>query len=99
MPCARGEPNAEGELCPYRAQEPRSFEGWQAWDLALRCGGQLRLSQMVAIGMDFSAAMHVAAALGHDERATAEFLPAIEAGTTSAFNEKLSSEMKTHGRT
>ena len=94
MPCARGEPNAEGELCPYRAQEPRSFEGWQAWDLALRCGGQLRLSQMVAIGMDFSAALQMAAALGHDANATAEFLPAIETGTTSAFNEKLSSEMK-----
>lgn len=68
--------------------------------MALRCGGQLRLSQMVAIGIDFSAALQmVAAALGHDANATAEFLPAIETGTTSAFNEKLSSEMKTHGRT
>ncbi len=62
--------------------------------MALRCGGQLRLSQMVALGMDFSAALHIAAALGHDERATAEFLPAIETGMTAAFNEKLSSEMK-----
>ena len=67
--------------------------------MALRCGGQLRLSQMVAIGMDFSAALQMAVALGHDVNATAEFLPAIETGTTSAFNEKLSSEMKTHGRT
>ncbi|MCE7886593.1 MAG: hypothetical protein DYH13_03705 [Alphaproteobacteria bacterium PRO2] len=75
------------------------MEGWEAWDLALRCGGQLRLSQMVAIGMDFSAALHVAAALGHDGGATAEFLPAIEAGMTSAFNEKLSNEIKSHGRT
>lgn len=94
MPCARGEANADGELCPYRQHEPQSFEGWQAWDLALRCGGQLRLSQMVAIGIDFSAALQVAASLGHDANATAEFLPAVEAGMTSAFNEKLSSEMK-----
>ena len=94
MPCARGEANAEGELCPYRQHEPQSMEAWQAWDLALRCGGQLRLSQMVAIGMDFSAALQVAASLGHDANATAEFLPAVEAGMTSAFNEKLSSEIK-----
>ncbi len=59
----------------------------------------MRLSQMVAIGMDFSAALQMAAALGYDANATAEFLPAIETGTTTAFNEKLSSEMKTHGRT
>lgn len=54
---------------------------------------------MVAIGMDFSAALQVAASLGHDVHATAEFLSAIETGMTSSFNEKLSSEIKTHGRT
>ena len=70
------------------------MEGWEAWDVALRCAGQLRLSQMVAIGMDFSAVLHIAAALGHDAFATAEFLPAIEVGTTSAFNEKITAEMK-----
>ena len=94
MPCARGDRGADGELCPYRQHEPHSMEGWQAWDLALRCVGQLRLSQMVAIGIDFSAALQVAASLGHDACATAEFLSAIEAGMTSAFNAKLSSEMK-----
>jgi hypothetical protein len=56
------------------------MEAWQAWDLALRCGGQLRLSQMVAIGMDFSAALQVAASLGHDANATAEFLPPWKLG-------------------
>jgi hypothetical protein len=70
------------------------MEAWQAWDLALRCGGQLRLSQMVAIGVDFTAALQIATALGHDANATAEFLPALEVGMTTAFNEKLSSEIK-----
>lgn len=70
------------------------MEAWQAWDLALRCGGQLRLSQMVAIGVDFTAALQIATSLGHDANATAEFLPAIETGMTTAFNEKLSSEIK-----
>ena len=70
------------------------MEAWQAWDLALRCGGQLRLSQMVAIGMDFSAALQIATSLGHDVNATAEFLPALEVGMTTAFNEKLKCEIK-----
>ncbi len=70
------------------------MEAWQAWDLALRCGGQLRLSQMVAIGVDFTAALQIATALGHDACATAELLPALEVGMTTAFNEKLSSEIK-----
>jgi hypothetical protein len=94
LPCARGEANDVGELCPYRTHEPESMEAWQAWDLALRCGGQLRLSQMVAIGVDFTAALQIATSLGHDVNATAEFLPAIETGMTTAFNEKLSSEIK-----
>jgi hypothetical protein len=49
---------------------------------------------MVAIGMDFSAALQMAAALGHDANATAEFLPAIETGTTTAYNEKIAAEMR-----
>jgi hypothetical protein len=94
LPCARGEANDAGELCPYRAHEPESMEAWQAWDLALRCGGQLRLSQMVAIGVDFTAALQIATSLGHDVNATAEFLPALEVGMTTAFNEKLKCEIK-----
>jgi hypothetical protein len=81
LPCARGEANdAEVSFARTAQHEPESMEAWQAWDLALRCGGQLRLSQMVAIGMDFSAALQIATALGHDVNATAEFLPAIETG-------------------
>ena len=70
------------------------MEAWQAWDLALRCGGQLRLSQMVAIGMDFSAALQMAAALGYDPNATAEFLPAVEAGMVEAINKKIQESLK-----
>ena len=86
----------DGELCPYRQHEPQSMEAWQAWDLALRCGGQLRLSQMVAIGMDFSAALQVAASLGHDANATAEFLSAVEAGMVEAMNKKIMTALKGH---
>ncbi len=94
MPCSRGMTNENGEHCPYRTHEPYTLEGWQAWDLAIRCEGQLRMSQMVAIGLDFPAVLKMACALGYDETATAELLPSIENGLTAAINEKISSEFK-----
>lgn len=95
LPCARGGANENGEFCPYKAHEPESIEGWQAWDLAIRCEGQLRFSQMVATGLDFMSVMRMASALGYDETATAELLPSIESGLTAAINEKISNEFKT----
>lgn len=49
---------------------------------------------MVATGLDFTAALRMASALGYDETATAELLPSIENGLTAAINEKISSEFK-----
>jgi hypothetical protein len=70
------------------------MEGWQVWDLAIRSEGQLRFSQMVATGLDFTAVLRLAAALGYDETAAAELLPSIENGLTAAINEKISSEFR-----
>lgn len=95
LPCSRGCANENGEFCPYKTHEPKSIEGWQAWDLAIRCEGQLRFSEMVATGLDFTAVMRMADALGYDKVATAEFLSSIENGLTAAINEKISSEFKT----
>ncbi len=94
LPCSRGEANEQGEFCPYKTHEPQSMEGWQVWDLALRCEGQIRYSEMVATGMDFSAALKLADALGYDGTAAAEFLPSIEIGLCAALNEKISSEFR-----
>ena len=83
-----------GSLCPYLEHEPLTDAGWQAWDLILRCSGQLRLAPHAGIvaGLDLAAALALGAALGHDVYALAELLPAAEAGLVAAINTRLSEE-------
>jgi hypothetical protein len=87
-------PNAEGKYCPYAESELQTVEGWQAWDVALKCSGQLRMTQLAVIGIDLAAAMQLASALGHDLTAAANLLPACEDGMVAAINEKLSAGVK-----
>ncbi len=49
LPCSKGEPNKDGELCPYCANEPQTMEGWEAWDVALRCAGQPASKSLIAL--------------------------------------------------
>ena len=70
------------------------MEGWQAWDVALRCAGQLRMTQLAVIGLDFTAAIKLAEAIGHDLTAVAHLLSACEDGMVAAINEKLSTGLK-----
>ena len=58
-----------------------------------RCGGQLRLAPNGAavIGIDLTAAIALATALGYDTRSVAELLPAAEAGLVTALNQRLAS--------
>ncbi|NPD18884.1 hypothetical protein HNS34_05535 [Rhodophyticola sp. DY48A3-103] len=68
---------------------PRTLEGWQVWDLAGRLGGQIRAVPGVVLGWDMSAALTMADALGVNPRATAEFLPAIEAVMARHLNQQI----------
>ena len=68
---------------------PRSHEGWQVWDLAGRLNGQIRAVPGVVLGWDMSAALSLAAALGVDTRAAAEFLPVIEAVMARHLNDQM----------
>lgn len=70
------------------------MEGWQAWDVALRCAGQLRMAQFAVIGLDMNAAIKIGEALGYDPTGLAELLPACEAGMTAAMNEKIGNAVK-----
>ena len=70
------------------------MEGWQAWDVALRCAGQLRMSQFVVIGLDMNAAIKIGEALGYDATGLAELLPACESGMVSAINAKVNEGLK-----
>ena len=45
-----------------------------------RCAGQLRMGAMGPVGLDFTAAFGMAAALGYCPTALAELLPSAEAG-------------------
>jgi len=65
------------------------LEGWQVWDLALRLGGQLRVSDGAVIGWDMGAALAMARALGVNPLVAAELLPAIEAVAIRKINEEM----------
>jgi hypothetical protein len=61
------------------------------WDLALRLTGQLRSAtggdRLVVTGLDMTAALALAAALGVPARLAAEFLPEIERALVTALND------------
>ncbi|MGE0108146.1 MAG: hypothetical protein AB7S81_00035 [Bdellovibrionales bacterium] len=65
------------------------MEGWQAWDVILRCSGQLRAAGFGVMGIDMDAAMKVGEALGYDSHALAELLPSCESGLVTAINQKV----------
>jgi hypothetical protein len=90
LPCSKGKPNAQGNLCPYAEHEPQTVEGWEAWDIALRCAGQLRMTQFTVVGIDMGAALRIAGVLGYDVTTAAAMLSACEDGMVQAINRKLS---------
>jgi hypothetical protein len=86
LPCARGEPGADGRLCPYREHSLISQQEHEAWDVLLACHGQLRLAPTgYVVGIDMGAALGVAAARGHHLDVLSELLPATEAGLVDAL--------------
>lgn len=70
-----------------RLNAPISLQGAAVWDLALRCGGQLRAADGRVFGYDMTAVLALADALGVDRRAVAEFMPLIESAAVAAINE------------
>ncbi|MDG4574489.1 MAG: hypothetical protein P9C36_02800 [Defluviicoccus sp.] len=94
QPCAKGAPGANGSRCPYVEHEPLTDVGWQAWDVILRCSGQLRLAPhaSIIIGIDMTAALSLGAALGYDAGMLAELLPAAELGLVTALNARMSED-------
>jgi len=92
LPCATGTA-PEGRRCTYEETAPETRAGWEAWDVACKCAGQLRLSAGGSVvGLDFPAAFALAHALGYDRAGLAELLPAIEAGMVKAINERIETQ-------
>jgi hypothetical protein len=85
--CARGEPGADGQRCPYREHALISRQEHEAWDVLLACQGQLRLAPSGhVVGMDMSAVLRLGAARGCDLAVLSELLPAAEAGLVEALS-------------
>ncbi|MCC5989762.1 MAG: hypothetical protein JJT95_19000 [Pararhodobacter sp.] len=76
---------------------PRTWEGWQVWDLAGRLNGQIRAVPGVVLGWDMTAALAMAKALGVDARAAAEFLPVIEAVMARHLNQQMDGSREADG--
>ena len=73
--------------------KPLTLEGWQAWDLVQRLGGQVRMaggmSGGAVLGWDMTAALQLGAALGLSSLIVAELLPPIEAVMVRKLNETM----------
>ena len=81
LPCARGEPGADGRLCPYREHALISRQEHEAWDVLLACQGQLRLARSGhVVGIEMAAALEIAAARRCDLAVFSELSAAAEAG-------------------
>jgi hypothetical protein len=87
LPCAQGEPGADGSLCPYREHALISRQEHEAWDVLLACQGQVRLAPGGnVIGIDMHAALKTATARCYDLAVLSELLPAAEAGLIEALS-------------
>jgi hypothetical protein len=87
LPCARGEPGADGQLCPYREHALISRQEHETWEVFLACQGQLRFAPSGhVIGIDMDAVLRIAAARGCDLAVLSELLPAAEAGVVEALS-------------
>jgi hypothetical protein len=81
LPCARGEPGADGRLCPYREHALISRQEHDAWEVLLACQGQVRLAPSGhVIGIDMDAALRIGAARSCDLAMLSELLSAAEEG-------------------
>ena len=86
LPCARGEPGADGRPCPYQEHALISRQEHEAWAVLLACQGQLRLAPSgQVVGIKMSAALKLGTARGYDCASLSELLPAAEAGLVEAL--------------
>ncbi len=83
---------APARECPAVLNRPLTIEGWQVWDLAQRLTGQLRAVPGAILGLDMTAALAMADALGIDTLACAELLPEVEGMMVRGLNAQIRAE-------
>jgi len=70
---------------------PHTVEGWQVWELAKQLTGQLRVVPGAVVGLDMTAALACAEALGINTLMCAELLPEVEGMMVRRLNEQIGS--------
>lgn len=78
--------------CPVVLNRPQTVEGWQVWDLAKKLTGQLRAVPGAVLGLDMTAALIWAHALGLDTLVCAELLPEVEGVMVRGLNAQIRSD-------
>ena len=69
------------------SSQPRTIEGWQAWDVATRAITPTMVGRQVVPVIDRALALTQAGLLGFDARVVALLLPAIEQGLWAAIGQ------------
>ena len=88
MPCASGGRGANGEQCPYFINSLQTVEGFEAWDVILRCDTQLRIVPSGnVLGFDLPSLMQAAEALGYCRQSFVSLIGAAEAGMLQGIRE------------
>ena len=76
--------------------QPKTVEGWQAWQIGLRSLSFQVIGRTVLPTLDARTALMLAETLGFDARAVALLLPAIEAGLSAAAAQEAATETDAH---
>jgi len=76
---------------------PQTIEGWQVWDLAKKLTGQLHAVPGAVLGLDMTAALACAHALGVDTLVCAELLPEVEGMMVRGLNAQIRTDQQEAG--
>lgn len=87
MPCANGE-YVDGKLCPYIEHQPKTIDGWEAWEVVLRSISQVKLSPTKILGFDHSALFSMCTQLNYDSKQLVYLLLAAEVGFMEVINKR-----------
>lgn len=73
--------------CPYRVHQLETDEGRLVWAVIERCGAQVRTLRHIVCGLDFTAVLALAGAMGVPTRLLSSVLPTVEAVIVEAYRD------------
>lgn len=76
--------------CPYRVHQLETDEGRLVWAVIERCGAQVRTLRHIVCGLDFTAVLALAGAMGVPTGLLSSVLPTVEAVIVEAYRDEWS---------